>query len=209
MTGDTAKLLDCAFREWVRDKDPLQARIAVFEKVRDIPYAVIPDLIDAQRYIEILTVGRGSCTPKHFLLAEMFRRLGLLTLFTVYPFRWGERSEILENYPPLLKEMADRQPVGYHLACKVEIGGRLVLVDATLDSPLSKIEVMPVNLAWDGLSDTLLPMTPTGEEITFHPLEAHVMKPVVTPDALAFYRFLNQCMQEVRENGANVPFKSQ
>ncbi|MDP2920331.1 MAG: hypothetical protein Q8O43_08965 [Dehalococcoidia bacterium] len=207
MSSDTAKLLDATFREWVQDQDPVRARIAVFEKVRDIPYAVIPELIDARRYTKILTLRRGSCTPKHFLLADMFRRLGLLTLFTVYPFRWGERSEILENYPPLLKELADKQPVGYHLACKVEIEGRLVLVDATLDKPLSKLELLPVNLSWDGFSDTLLPMTPIGEEITFHPLEAHVMKPVITPEALIFYDFLNRCMDEVRKNGTNLSFQ--
>jgi len=190
--------IDREFREWVDGKSPVQARVAVFEKIRDIPYAVIPELIDSRRYVDILKMGRGSCTPKHFLLAEMFRRLGLLTLFTVYPFRWGERSEILDNYPRRLKELADSQPIGYHLACKVEIGGRLVLVDATLDAPLSKLPLMPVNLEWDGFSDTMLPMNPTGESITFHPLEARVMKPVVNEKALEFYTFLNQCMEEVR-----------
>ena len=193
---DTA--IDRVFHGWVDGKDLVRARIAVFEKIRDIPYAIIPELIDSRRYVDILKTGRGSCTPKHFLLAEMFRRLELLTLFTVYPFRWGERSEILDNYPRRLKELADSQPIGYHLACKVEIGGRLVLVDATLDAPLSKLPLMPVNLEWDGFSDTMLPMIPTGEEITFHPVEAHVMKPVVSEQALEFYAFLNQCMEEVR-----------
>ena len=200
-TGASSRTVAGAFRDWVDGKNPVQARIAVFEKVRDIPYAVIPELIDSRRYVDILKTGRGSCTPKHFLLADMFRRLGLLVLFAVYPFRWGERSEILDNYPLKLKQMADRQPVGYHLACKVEINGRLVLVDATLDAPLSKLPLLPVNLEWDGFSDTMLPMTPTGEGITFHPLEAHVMKPVVSGQALEFYAFLNQCMDEVRRFG--------
>jgi hypothetical protein len=192
------RLIDRAFHEWTLGMDPVRARISIFEHVRDIPYAVIPDLIDSKRYVNILRTRRGSCTPKHFLLASMFQRLGLLVLFTVYPFRWGERSEILDNYPVKLKQMADRQPVGYHLACKVEIGGRLVLVDATLDSPLARLPLLPVNLQWDGFSDTLLPMTPVGEERTFHPLEAHVMRPVVTRQALAFYRYLNQCMEQAR-----------
>ena len=176
---DPSATINRVFREWMDGKDPVQARIAVFEKIRDIPYAVIPELIDARRYVNILRIGRGSCTPKHFLLAEMFRRLGLLVLFTAYPYRWGERSGIMDNYPHKLKEMADRQPIAYHLSCKVEIEGRFVLVDATLDSALSKLPFLPVNLEWDGFSDTQLPMTPVGDEITLHPVEAHVIKPVV------------------------------
>jgi len=195
-------LLDKTFRQWTTGLDPVRARIRIFERVRDIPYAVLPELIDAGRYVDILRVGRGSCTPKHFLLAEMFRRLGLLVLFAVYPFRWGQRAEILDNYPARLKEMAKRQPVAYHLACRVEIGGRLVLVDATLDAALARLEPLPINLRWDGVSDTQLPMTPTGEELVFHPVEAHRMKPVVTPDALEFYAFLNRCMEDVRRSGA-------
>lgn len=195
-------LLDETFHRWTTGLDPVQARIRIFERVRDIPYAVLPELIDAGRYVDILRLGRGSCTPKHFLLAEMYRRLGLLVLFAVYPFHWGQRAEVLESYPARLKEMADRQPRGYHLACKVEIGGRLVLVDATLDAALSRLELLPVNLRWDGVTDTQLPMTPTGEETVFHPIEAHRMQPLVTADALEFYAFLNQCMEDVRRYGA-------
>jgi len=193
------RLIDKTFKRWTEGTDPLRARIAIYEKIRDIPYAVVPELIDSEKYIKILKLGRGSCTPKHFLLAEMFQRLGLTVLFCVYPYRWGERAEIMDNYPPLLKELADRQPVAHHIACKVEIDGKLVLVDATLDKPLAKLSLLPVNTVWDGFSDTLLPMTPVGEEMIFHPLEAPLMlKPVLTPDTLAFNDLLNRCMEEVR-----------
>ncbi len=191
------RIIDAKFREWVGDKDPVQARIAVFEHVRDIPYAIVPELIDAERYIDILKLNKGSCTPKHFLLGEMFQRLGLLVLFAVYPFCWAERSDILDNYPVKLRRMAKRRPMGHHLAAKIEIDGRFVLVDATLDSPLAKLG-LPVNLKWDGFSDTLLPMTPTGEEMIFHPIEAHRMKPITDKKSLAFYSELNFCLQSAR-----------
>jgi hypothetical protein len=200
-------LIDRVFREWTSGKDPVQARIAIYEKTRDIPYAVVPELVDYKKYADILKLGRGSCTPKHFLLAEMYQRLGLLVLFCVYPYRWGERSEIMDNYPPLLKELAERQPIAHHIACKVEINGRLVLVDATLDKPLAKLSLLPVNVAWDGFSDTLLPVTPIGEEMIFHPLEAPMMlKPALTPDTLAFNDLLNRCMEEVRK-GKQIPLR--
>ena len=74
-------VIDEKFNQWVRGKDAVAARISVFEGIREIPYAVVPELIDAGRYAGILELGRGSCSPKHFLLCEMFRRLGLPALF--------------------------------------------------------------------------------------------------------------------------------
>ena len=197
MSIATDAILDDRFRQWTRGNDPVQARISIYEKVRDIPYAVLPDLIDAERYVDILKLGRGSCTPKHFLLGNMFQRLGLLVLYAVYPFRWGERAEVLDDYPQQLRELSRELPMSHHLACKVEIDGRLVLVDATLDPPLANAE-LPVNQKWDGFSDTLLPITPCGEEEVFHPLEAHLMQARYDEKSLAFYDELNACLEMVR-----------
>jgi len=198
MPAYTEAILDRTFRQWTAGRDPVQARIRIFEKVRDIPYAVIPDLIDAERYADILTLGRGSCTPKHFLLGSLFERLGLLVLFCVYPFRWGERAEVLDDYPNQLLERCQRLPLGHHLACRVEINGRLVLVDATLDTPLARVD-LPVNRSWDGFSDTMLPMTPCGEEEVYHPVEAFRMQPHYDAESLAFYDELNACLDAVRQ----------
>lgn len=197
MSIATDAILDDKFRQWTQGKDPVQARISVYEKVRDIPYAVLPDLIDAERYVDILKLGRGSCTPKHFLLGYMFQRLGLLVLYAVYPFRWGERAEVLDDYPQQLRELSRELPMSHHLACKVEIDRKLVLVDATLDPPLANAE-LPVNQKWDGFSDTLLPMAPCGEEEVFHPLEAHLMQARYDEKSLAFYDELNACLEMVR-----------
>ena len=78
-----AEIAEEKFRQWTRDKNALQARISIFEKIRDIPYAVIPDLNDATRYVEIFEHGKGSCTPKHLLLGNMLQRLGMLVLYSV------------------------------------------------------------------------------------------------------------------------------
>ena len=197
MSIATDAILDDKFRRWTRGKDPVQARISVYEKIRDIPYAVLPDLIDAERYVDILKLGRGSCTPKHFLLGNMFQRLGLLVLYAVYPFRWGERAEVLDDYPQQLRELSRELPVSHLLACKVEIAGNLELDDATMDPPLANAE-LPVNQKWDGFSDTLLPMTPCGEEEVFHPSEAHLMQARYDEKSLAFYDELNASLEIVR-----------
>lgn len=190
-------IVDETFNQWTHGKDAVAARISIFEHIREIPYAVVPDLIDSERYTDILTLWRGSCTPKHFLLCEMFRRLGLMTLFVVVPFRWGERAELIAGFPEYLLDLANRMPLSHHLACRVEIDGGFVLVDATLDSPLAKVE-LPVNLDWDGFSDTELPMTPLGPEEVFHPLEAYRMKPRTDAHSLAFYDELNARLEDAR-----------
>lgn len=190
-------ILDKKFKEWIEGRDPVQARINIFEKIRDIPYAVIPELIDYERYIDILKLGRGSCSPKHFLLCEMFQRLGLLVLFVVYPYHRDENPEILEKYSLQFKAMVRALPIGYHIACKVDINGRFVLVDATLDLPLQKAG-MTVNENWDGVSDTLLPITPCGEEEWYHPLEAYLMRARIDEQMLAFYKELNTFLDWVR-----------
>ncbi|MFC1894194.1 hypothetical protein ACFLYR_09335, partial [Chloroflexota bacterium] len=134
-----AGILDEKFTHWTHGKNPAQARLSIYQKVRDIPYAVIPELNDTEKYIEIFKYGKGSCMPKHFLLCNMFQRLGMMVLYAVFPFRW---DDVRIDYPANLRN--------YHLACRVDINGKLALVDATLDLALEELG-LPVNIAWDGV----------------------------------------------------------
>jgi len=190
-------MLDEKFRQWTQGKSVAQARVSIYQRIRAIPYAVIPQLVDAERYVDILRLGKGSCTPKHFLLCNMYQRLGLLVLYVVYPFRWDEWDETEFNYPLQLQKLAEELPISYHLACKVEIEGKLVLGDATLDSAL-KNAGLTVNQDWDGVSDTLLPMNPCGEEHLYHPSEAHLMQAQYDEKSLAFYSELNSFFEKAR-----------
>lgn len=191
-------LIERSFQEWTQGKSIIEARTSIYQKIRDIPYAVIPELVDAARYAEILKLQRGSCTPKHFLLGNMFQRLGMLVLYAVYPYRWDEGwDEIDFAYPSHLRKMAEEMPLSHHLACRVDIDGELVLVDATLDLALEGIG-MPVNKEWDGISDTLLPMIPCGEEELYHPSEAYLMQAEYDEKQLAFYREFNLWLEKVR-----------
>jgi hypothetical protein len=191
----TKQILDKKFTQWTEGKDPIQARIKIYEQVRNIPYAVIPDLNDNQRFAEILTYGRGSCTPKHLLLGHMFEKLGLTVLYAVFPYRW---DHVKFDYPPRLRELAQKTPSAYHLACRVDIDGEMILVDATLDPLLEKLG-LPVNKSWDGISNTILPIIPEGEEELYHPSEALLTKKS-DPDenTLAFYDALNRLLEEGR-----------
>lgn len=146
-----------AFSRWTRGLDPHESLISVFEHIRDIPYSLLPPMTDPKTAPEqILTEGRGSCGPKHYLMAEMYRKLGFLVAYATFPFLWND-PDIL--YPPDLKERVPGLPVSFHLACRVLIDGRWVLVDATWDRPLKRVG-FPVNGYWDGRSDTRCAVKP-------------------------------------------------
>ncbi len=175
--------------------NPLDARIAIYNMVRDIPYAVVPELNSFDRYADILRIRRGSCTPKHLLLCDMYQRLGMTVLYAVHPFRWDELGI---DYPSRLRTLARDMPTSNHLACKVDIDGRLVLVDATLD-PALKLLGLPVNEDWDGTSDTLPPIEPGGEIQIYHPSEACTLRAQTDERSVAFYHELNSWLDAVRK----------
>jgi hypothetical protein len=187
-------VIEKKFREWTEGKNDIEARISIFEQIRDIPYATIPDLVDSERYVEIFSVGKGSCTPKHLVLCDMYQRLGFFVLYVVYPFRW---DEVEIDYPPSLLKLARALPTSHHLACRVEINGELILVDATLDPPLKEMG-LHVNEEWDGVNNTVLPINPCGEEEIHHPLEASLLTAQTNEKALAFYSGLNRWLDEFR-----------
>jgi hypothetical protein len=183
------------FKEWTRGRGAVEARVTIFEKVRDIPYAVVPEINNAQHYLRMLTIGKGSCTPKHFLLRDLYEKLELPVLYVVYPFRW---SDVEVDYPSWLRKLAEAVPTSYHLACKVEIGGNLVLVDATVDSPLRRLG-LPVNDNWDGAGDMVLPVTPVGEEQVYHPSEVGDYQAGYDEASLHFFSQMNAWLDRVRK----------
>jgi hypothetical protein len=188
-------LIDHHLEKWIKNKRGKDALIAVFNHIRDIPYRVLPELNHPQDYRHILKINAGSCTPKHLLMAEVYQRLGQDVLLVVYPYRWDEFENL---YPLDLRELARIMPPVYHLACKVCIKGRYTLVDATIDPPLGIIG-LPVNVSWDGETDTALPIVPTQEAEIYHPSEALLMPPPQLDEiARTFYNGLNDYFDRVR-----------
>jgi hypothetical protein len=150
-------LVDKKFREWTAGLDAKEAMISVFQHIRDIPYSLAVPMTDPKTAPEqILALGRGYCGPKHYLLAEMFRKLGIDVVYATFPFIWDDPDL---QYPPELRRLAGCLPVAHHLACRVRINDRWVLVDATWDPPLRQAG-FPVNEQWDGRADTLCAVKP-------------------------------------------------
>ena len=147
------------FKEWTEGLDTRQSMISIFYHIRDIPYALVTDPVfhDPELGPEmILEEGIGSCAPKHHLLAMMYRMLNVNVVYATFPFLWGAQGI---RYPAILREQAKTLPVAYHLACRVQIGCRWALVDATWDPPLG-VAGFPVNVHWDGTADTKCAVLP-------------------------------------------------
>ena len=147
-------------REWTRDLDAREARIAVFSHIRDMPYEIIAELKDpVEGPARTLRAGRGSCTAKHFLMGTMLSLLETEVRYVTYPFHWNDPHIA---YPQRIRELAEKAPVDYHLADKALIDGRWVLLDATWDPPLAAVG-FPVNESWDGVSETVNAVKPLRE----------------------------------------------
>jgi hypothetical protein len=143
-------LVNSLFTEWTRGLDTRGSMISIFSHIRDIPYSFIVSGPDPKTSPEqMLVAGKGSCGPKHYLLAEMYRKLNMSVVFATIPFSWNDPDL---HYPPYLRKQAARLPDSYHLACRIQMGCRWILVDATWDCPLGRAG-FPVNDHWDGYSE--------------------------------------------------------
>jgi hypothetical protein len=198
------KIILKKFDEWTKDLGPKESRIAVFEHVRDIPYAIVPGLGHSiHGPARMLAMNRGYCEPKHFLMCMMYQRLGIPTKYVTYPFRWNAQDI---NYPLKLKKVVNGMPRGYHLACKAYVNEKWVSVDATWDLPLKRLG-FPVNEGWDGFSNTLNAVKPE-EEITHENEEQRIeyisktgwslLTKKEKVSSLRFYDELNKWLEETR-----------
>ena len=162
-------VVDKKFHEWTKSLDPHDSMVSIFEHIRDIPYSLSVPITDSITSPEqLLIAGKGSCGPKHYLLAEMFRKLNLSVVYATIAFSWRDPDL---SYPPGLRKLAWKLPVAYHLACRVQAGCRWILVDATWDPPLAKAG-FPVNDPWDGYSET---------RCAVKPLKLQVRPPINNP----------------------------
>lgn len=155
-------IAEAKYIEWTKGRTPEESMVNIFDKIRDIPYYVITEHLDLEKGPQgMLEENKGSCTPKHYLLGMMYRELGVSVRYHTYSFMWRGLDV---DYPEVLRDLAKKIPVTYHLACEALIGGEWVLLDATWDRGL-KGTGFPVNDSWDGRSDTILAVKPIDDFI--------------------------------------------
>lgn len=142
-----------ALREWTRGCTPVQARVAVFERARDIAYAY-PASRDP---LEVLRLQRGSCSGKHYLLGALFRLMGVPVRHMICTHRFNESPIVFPE--PMQHLLEKNEIVDCHDYLQIEIDGQWVDVDATWERGLREFG-FPVNEDWDGRSPMVLSVVP-------------------------------------------------
>ena len=146
-------ILSTTFTDWTRGHDPLRSRIALFERVRDIPYCY-PATRDPA---ELLEAGRGSCSGKHYLLGALYRLLGLPVRYMICTHHFNESPLV---FPPPMQEMLRKNEiVDFHDYLQIQVGDGWIDVDATWERGLREFG-FPVNEEWDGTSAMVLSVVP-------------------------------------------------
>ena len=163
MTDDPIR---AAYEEWTQGRDPLSARIALFERVRDLPFRY-PSTRDPR---EVLTQGAGSCSGKHNLLGELFRLAGLPVRHMLCTHRFNDSTMAFpESMHGVLQKNEIVDVYDYLQVC---IDGEWVDVDATWPAALHDFG-LPSTEEWDGKSSMELSVvSDEHEELSGDPAKA-------------------------------------
>lgn len=142
-----------AFTEWTKGCEPVAARIALFEHVRDIPCQHLA----THNPVEVLKGGRGSASGKHYLLGELFRHLGLKVRHMLCTHRFNESPL---PFPEEMQGMLRKSEiVDVHDYLQIFVDDRWIDIDVTWEEGLRDFG-FPVNEGWDGKSSMLLTVIP-------------------------------------------------
>jgi hypothetical protein len=142
-----------AFTEWTKGCEPVAARIALFEHVRDIPY----QFSASRDPVEVLKTGRGSASGKHYLLGELLRHLGLKVRHMLCTHRFNESPL---PFPDDMQEMLRKNEiVDVHDYLQIFVDDQWIDIDVTWEAGLHDFG-FPVNEEWDGKTSMLLTVIP-------------------------------------------------
>ena len=105
--------------------EPLSAERA-FALVRDMPYR----RASSRKPEAIVEEWRGTCSGKHYLLADIFREMGLESRVIMCTHRFT--AENTGHFPPGLRELVAEGPVpDVHTYLRVKTAQGWMVVDAT------------------------------------------------------------------------------
>lgn len=149
-------LQDDILRAWGIDESPLdQQVIEIFERVRDIPFG----RMGSREPRDVYERNKGTCSGKNFLLKGLYEGIGLETKDLICLQRWKDLTWFPDDtygvvdLPDELMEMLEQyEIVDFHNYAAVRREGRWIKVDATIDSPLTKVGFHTTE-HWDGKSD--------------------------------------------------------
>lgn len=149
-----------AFEDWTRGRDPVAARIALFERVRDLSYAYPA----SRNPLEVLQRAAGSCSGKHYLLGELFRRQGLNVRHVLCTHRFNDSPL---PFPDHMNDLLRKNEIlDVHDYLQISVDGEWIDIDATWPLGLRDFG-LPATDDWDGKSSMMLSVIPD-EQIEVH-----------------------------------------
>jgi hypothetical protein len=146
-----------ALAEWTRGCSRDAARIALFEHVRDLPYRYPA----SRNPVEVLQQRAGSCSGKHYLLGELFRRQGIPVRHMVCTHRFNDSPV---PFPERMQDLLRKNDiVDVHDYLQICVNGTWIDVDATWPLALRDFG-LPTTDEWDGRSPMVLSVIPEEHE---------------------------------------------
>ena len=129
MTGLVSLLVqESRTRGFLADGESVTAERA-FALVRDMPY----QRASTRKPNAIIEEWRGTCSGKHYLLADIFREMGLESRVIMCTHRFTPKNT--GHFPAELRELVDSAPVpDVHTYLRVKTAEGWTVVDATWPS---------------------------------------------------------------------------
>jgi hypothetical protein len=124
--------------------------IDTFNQIRRVPYKIVDVQYSLDNCYDLIKANGASCTPKHIVLADKFKSLGLETRFCVHEFKW---ADFKVNFSDKVSELIKLLPSDFHTNLEVKIDN-WIRVDATWDDDLIEAG-FPGTKNWQGKEPTL------------------------------------------------------
>jgi hypothetical protein len=125
--------------------------IDIFNQIRKVPYKIVDVEYSLGNCYDLIKNNGASCTPKHIVLADKFKSLGLKTRFCVHEFKW---TDFKVSFPDKISELMKVLPSDFHTNLEVKVDNKWIRVDATWDDELIEAG-FPGTKNWNGKESTL------------------------------------------------------
>ena len=186
--------------DWCSHLSPEEAMVCAFDRVRDIPYGSTGE----RRPLQIIRQNQGSCSGKHLLLSRLFETLGFKTRIVTCMHYFNDAIPPGNAYPPeLMNILENERVIDFHHYVLLNQAGNWLKVDATWDAGLKPLG-FPVNVPWDGKTDTKIAVVPvqyyddTPDLIGLKERLLSQLPPHDRKVRLDFMRYLTQWLESVR-----------
>jgi hypothetical protein len=124
--------------------------IDIFNRIRKIPYKIIDVEYSLANSHNLIKSNGASCTPKHIVLADMYKTLGIESRLCVHKFRWADLGI---SFNDKILTLLNQSPIDFHTNLEIKIHNEWINIDATWDDKLIDIG-FPGTKFWDGKTST-------------------------------------------------------